>query len=118
MSGACCIAAAVTVVVLIWRGCDAWVTGGRTRLAMEVPHWWVETWDGWILDPTFGQFSWGIVPFAAHVLSRESRDLVPYKKHTIEEFMALTGHPTLPSENMAVVDRLLVRMTGAPYARC
>lgn len=119
LSGACCLAAAITALVLEHRGFSAVIAGGATDPAhsARITHWWAHnTSHGWIIDPTHGQFTWQIAPLVAHVSKPEAQQIRTLWTYPVAEFMRWRGHPTVPAENKATVDRILTRMTGVPYA--
>lgn len=113
LSGGCCIAAAVVAVTLRRRNHSGWVVGGTPLFEDKrySNHWWAQTDDGWVIDPTFGQFRWTIDPIAAPSTNLLHANRFVYPR----EFMRWRGHPTLPTSHKTVVDRLLTRLTGAPY---
>ena len=118
LDGACCIAAAITALVLQHRGHAVTIEGGAMTPGQwtRITHWWAKTSDGWILDPTHGQSSWQISPVAARVSDTAAHNILPLEELSVEAFMQWSGHPSLPQSNRAVVDRVLTRMIGAPYA--
>ncbi len=118
LSGACCIAAALTARTLLDAGYSARIVGGKPPPEFLDPsdppnrirHWWVQTSDGWVLDPTWGQYRWCIDPLVVHVNSAESKALTKLATYSLEEFMQWRGHPSLPTEHPLVFARLVARL--------
>ncbi len=120
LSGGCCIAAAIAALVAMHHGCRAIVVGGYpfAILPDRRNHWNVQTNCGWILDPTFGQFVWHLKPVAVHGM----QVLDPISRVDVHEFMRWRGFPaleaskTLPLFHQRTINRILTKLTGAPYA--
>jgi hypothetical protein len=114
LSGACCIAAVIVAIVLKRRGFAADVVGGSLSKTEDVKirHWWAMTPDGWMLDPTYGQFSFGLDPLA----TKDETTLYPLGIVNPHEFIRWDYHPSLPGKHRPTIDRILTRITGQPYA--